>query len=309
MQQSVHSPQNNNIIISDENAPFYQASPTGLYVIVYTINPVDQVPIWLSTVESWFKPHGISFIYRHPAQAVPLALFENSQGVLLWNGTLPVFTQLKAWLNSHHIAYSFVECGFFPQTQHVYFDKQGINVECSLATDDLRWLPENASALLANKEHEFFDSVLAYCEHEDYIFVPLQLGDDSNIQFNSRFTSGMQPFIDYIENLYPSENIVFKAHPRDNNTYSSALATSYWSDACAKSLIKGAKKVHGINSTVLFEAELWGVETIIEGDCLLSRHKLQKRALLEAIVCYQHDLKGPAPDIECILDKTYIRLD
>lgn len=272
------------------NQVFYQSSAIEPYVVMFTLNPVDQVPIWISHIQSCFGMHGITLVYRHPLQVLPAEFFGNSLGVLLWNGTLPIFDTLKAFLDENSIKYSYVECGFFPQTDHVYFDRQGINVDCSLANDDLSWLPSNINEIIHEKSEVFFKDVPIYRQHEAYIFVPLQLAHDSNIQLHSRFVNGMQAFVDYIESQYPNEVIVFKAHPRDPNHYKSASSKSYWSNACARSLIKGAKKVHGINSSVLFEAQLYGAETVIEGDCLLTRHNAHRDKILAAIILWQFEL-------------------
>lgn len=190
----------------------------------------------------------------------------------------------------------------------MYFDRYGINVDSALADDDLSWLPNDYRCFLTDQSEQFFNGIQAYTEHSDYIFVPLQLGHDSNIQQNSRFTRGMQEFVDYIELIYPNQTIVFKAHPRDKNSYVSHSATSFWSKASSLSLIKSATKVHGINSTVLFEAALFGVETIIEGDCLLSRHSGQHDKILAAILYRQFNVKRANYSAESINDLSYLNL-
>ena len=295
--------------ISPENLPFYCSAPTRPYIICFTINPVDQVPIWLASIATWFSQYEIDLVYRHPCQILSVEFFQQSLGTLLWNGTLPIFTPLKQYLVDHDIQFSFVECGFFPQTQHVYFDRMGINVESSLAQDDLRWLPENFTSILQQTRERFFQDVALDAEHQDYIFIPLQLSNDSNIQLHSRFGSGMQTFIDYIEACYPNDTLVFKKHPRDSAEYHITSNRSFWSTACSRALIKGAKKVHGINSTVLFEAELYGTETIIEGDCLLTRHANCKNELLSAVILWQFDLTQMNFSLDKIAQRSFLALD
>ena len=67
--------------------------------------------------------------------------------------------------------------------------------------------------------------------------------------------------------------------------------------------------MHGINSTVLFEAELYGVETIIEGDCLLTRHADRKSELLSALMLWQFDVRQQDFCVEKIAQRTYLALD
>jgi hypothetical protein len=295
--------------VSPDNRAYYHAEPKRPYIICFTINPVDQVPIWIASIASWFNHYDIDLVYRHPSQALSIDFFNRSIGTLLWNGTLPIFARLKQFLTANGIKFSFVECGFFPQTQHVYFDRRGINVDSSLAQDDLTWLPPEFSSILQQKRTMFFQDVTAYAEQQDYIFIPLQLAHDSNIQLHSRFGSGMQQFIDYIEACYPNETLVFKRHPRDTADYHIASNRSFWSTACSRALIKGAKKVHGINSTVLFEAELYGAETIIEGDCLLTRHAHRKNQLLAAIILWQFDLTQANFSLKALAERSYLALD
>jgi len=117
------------------------------------------------------------------------------------------------------------------------------------------------------------------------------MAKDSTIHSLSRFIQGMQEFIDYIEDLYPNETLIFKAHPRDLSHYQLNAKNSSWSNASSQSLIKSAKRVHGINSTVLFEAALFGVELITEGDILLVRHQHQYDKLLAAMILRQCNVK------------------
>ncbi|EGM78362.1 Capsule polysaccharide biosynthesis protein [Rheinheimera sp. A13L] len=295
--------------ISPCNSAFYQVQPEQPYVIIFTLNPVEQVPVWLAALADWFQKYGISLVYRHPLQSLPVEFFQQSLGTLLWSGSVPQFEPLKQFMRANGLKYSFIECGFFPQTQHIYFDRQGINVDSSLAANDLNWLPKDVTPILQHKRELFFKDVPTYADQQDYIFVPLQLAQDSNVQLNSRFVNGMQEFIDYIESLYPVETLVFKRHPRDSSSYQLRSARSYWSADCSRALIKGATKVHGINSTVLFEAELYGAETIIEGDCLLTRHADRKTELISALMLWQFDVQQQNFCMEKIAQRSYLALD
>lgn len=102
---------------------------------------------------------------------------------------------------------------------------------------------------------------------------------------------------------------MFKAHPRDTLSYTTVSRNSHWSASCSRSLIKSAKRVHGINSTVLFEAVLYGTETIIEGDCLLSRHADKQQKLLSALILWQFDLTQSSLSLKKIAQRSYLALD
>lgn len=269
------------------NFSYYHGVADSPYIVFFCANPVDRHDMWTHTFETWLNQQGVQLIYRHPLQKVPSGLLTQSEGIVFWGGSICCFEVIKAQLAMLNLPYSFCECGFFPQADYVYFDTHGINVESALAEDNLAWLPNDYTSIVAQKRHVFFEHVPAYTEHTDYIFVPLQLANDSNIQAHSRFTQGMQEFVDYIEGLYPNEKLVFKTHPRDTHKYQSQSENSVWSNASSQSLIKSAKRVHGINSTVLFEAALYGVDIITEGDSLLARHQGQINKLLAAMILRQ----------------------
>lgn len=273
------------------NYSYYHEVPDSPYIVLFCANPIDRHEMWTHTFAAWLNQQGIQLIYRHPLQKMPSSLLNQSQGIIFWGGSICCFDVIKAQLATLNLPYSFCECGFFPQADYLYFDTHGINVESALAKDDLAWLPTDYASVVAQKRNVFFEHIPAYTEHTDYIFVPLQLANDSNIQAHSRFTRGMQEFVDYIEGLYPNEKLIFKAHPRDTLEYKSQSANSVWSNASSQSLIKSAKRVHGINSTVLFEAALYGVDLVMEGDSLLTRHQGQIDKLLAAMILRQCNIK------------------
>ena len=117
----------------------------------------------------------------------------------------------------------------------------GINVHSSLAHADFSDLPADVTTFAA-KTPAIFQEVAPHAEQHPYIFIPLQLGDDSNIQLHSRFVNGMQEFINYIEACYPDDCLVFKKHPRDNHEYQLFVHVALGPTACCRALIKGAKK-------------------------------------------------------------------
>lgn len=278
------------------------------YVLILCVNPKDQVPLWLRKLEFWLNDNGFKVIYRHPLQNICLSEFFLAKAILMWNGTLSCFNYVKEMLNNSQIPFSYVECGFFPQTEYMYFDRKGINVESTLANDSLDWLPNDYSSLLETTRERLFNTAEHSVIEEGFVFVPLQLGHDSNIQLHSRFTSGMQEFIDYIEAQYSNERVVFKKHPRDTDSYNISSRNSSWSKEDSLSLIKASSKVHGINSTVLFEAALYGREIVVEGDCLLSRHEDQVDKIIAAILLRQCQISQLSLFEDRILTNCFLKL-
>ena len=119
-----------------------------------------------------------------------------------------------------------------------------------------------------------------------YIFIPLQVPSDSNVLNHSQFTQGMQPFIDFIEAQYSKQNLVFKPHPKDRLSHTYRYSHGKVSSEDTMQLCAHADIVHGINSSVLYEAALLGKKVIVEGDCLLKKHISQVDRLLAAM-CYR----------------------
>ena len=53
--------------------------------------------------------------------------------------------------------------------------------------------PDPDGSIFCSKHcQQFFQEVTPHAEQHTYIFIPLQLGDDSNIQLHSRFVNGMK---------------------------------------------------------------------------------------------------------------------
>lgn len=112
--------------------------------------------------------------------------------------------------------------------------------------------------------------------NDEFVFIPLQLSNDTQTLINSRFNS-TQEFIDKItrdyENLCESErmNVVFKIHPLDVEKYNidkrfyvSRLSTDY--------LINKASACITINSTVGFESLMNKKSVICAGRSFYTNH-------------------------------------
>jgi len=115
-----------------------------------------------------------------------------------------------------------------------------------------------------------------------YVLVPLQVSSDSQVSLGSDY-AGMEPFIaemiaSFAEHAPASERLAFKHHPRDRgyNHYGAlirALAQHhrvsdrvlYFHDGALGPILKRAKAVLTINSTVGLQALYHGVPTKVMG--------------------------------------------
>lgn len=248
---------------------------------------------WHSTIES--QAHGCRTLKNHflsvgrnmvELSALDLASLNslnNLEHAFIWNGQREFFRPLQNYLKNRGIPVTYLEAGFFPQCDYVYLDRRGVNQKCMLMDDDLSWI--EASHL--EKIRRVKESFLAGFRHlaAEYILVPLQVPDDANVINCSRFTSGMQEFIDYICDYYgQDETILFKEHPKDPNCGSYDFHGHRVSDRPFPELLPYAKRVHGITSSTLYEAALAGIEVISEGDSLLNRHPDNQEKMLAAMI-------------------------
>jgi hypothetical protein len=256
------------------------------YLIFFAVNPVDNFNNFLGNFKSWLESQGIPMIIRHPMQTLTDQELLSASGVIVWNGAMAIHQPILYRCENLQVEVTYAECGFFPQHEHFYFDKKGVNAKSQLYDDELNWLEEKAFLKLEKIRDKYRPKFQVRAGN--YIFVPLQVPSDSNIINNSRFNNGMQEFIDYIEEIYPQEIIYFKPHPKDRlkSSYKFKRGLVVEGGDLIK-LIAEAKLVHGINSSVLYEAALIGKDIKVEGNCLLKTHQHQNDKLLAAMVARQ----------------------
>ncbi|MCF2948124.1 hypothetical protein L0668_08405 [Paraglaciecola aquimarina] len=235
----------------------------------------------LKSLKLYFKSKGLTVVSVCPLTLFYYVQYWNCRYVLIFNGQRPLYDIAKSVFSNRKLTY--VEYGFFPQKNYYYLDKKGVNHQSSLMHDDLTWVTSSHIEKLELVKKQFLNGF----EHKskDYVLVPLQVPDDVNIMNCSRFTNGMQEFIDYIIDYYPKdEKIVFKAHPKDPHRHSYDYRGYPVSDKNFISLLENAKRVHGITSSTLYEAALAGVEIVTEGISILSKHSHQLERLFAAMV-------------------------
>jgi hypothetical protein len=221
---------------------------------------------------------------HHPLQSFSDCYLQSAKSVIIWNGSTPAFLPIIEKLKALNIEVTFAECGFFPQAQHFYFDRLGVNNNSQLYFDDLSWVSKQMLQDLELLRQQFLSSSRGGINIEQrFIFIPLQVPSDSNVLNHSKFTAGMQPFIDFIEAKYPKQNLVFKPHPKDRLAHTYRYTRGKLSSEDTLRLCAEADVVHGINSSVLYEAALLGTKVKVEGDCLLKKHIKQVDRLLAAM--------------------------
>ena len=115
---------------------------------------------------------------------------------------------------------------------------------------------------------------------DDYIFVPFQVVSDSNIYMHSPWIKSMFQLFATIKQVAqdsPHIQFVFKQHPACNKNYQALIQAAesapnlcFMNDANTTELVRHARCVITINSTVGIEALQCGKPLIVLGDALYS---------------------------------------
>lgn len=139
--------------------------------------------------------------------------------VLVWNGLLPTQRKLMSQADALRIPTWFMELGWLPQTNTLYFDPKGINYESTLTewNEDTPLNDEEATVLHTKLLHYQMNVARITGrppEKEDFVFVPFQCQDDSQISVFSPHIKTMQQFVNYVCNYIPKGRIIFKTHPK-----------------------------------------------------------------------------------------------
>lgn len=270
--------------------PFYEQrllidfNPSKTIVLIEHADGIIRHQPHLVGFKKFFQQQGYNIVSVCPLMLGHFSQYLQATHFFVWGGQREIYQTFYQQVEQSR--YSFLEYGFFPQSDYYYVDRVGVNHQCELMNDPLDWVEEKHFLQL----EQIKDKFLAGFKHNSAasVIVPLQVPDDANVVQSSRFTHGMQEFIDYIDSFYPQkENIVFKCHPKDPFKHTYNFRGRLNSDLPFLTLLKDAKSVHGISSSTLYEAALAGIDVIIESNCLLRKHEFQKHKLLAAMVTRQ----------------------
>lgn len=217
----------------------------------------------------------------------------NVDQLVIWNGLK--FRQRIAVFAAHSLSIPchFIERGAFPGTTTL--DSQGINY--------LNSVPRDPSFYMERDVNNY--SVFLTCEDEkpqglpdDFIFIPFQVNIDSQITMFSPWLDDMFSLVDRlleVERILGDEmpNIVLKPHPSCDQCYkdlfdkiakkSNKIAIVNLIDTPV--LIREAKAVITINSSVGMEALLMRKKVIVLGEAFYNIHglTLSARSLEELV--------------------------
>lgn len=233
------------------------------------------------------KGHTVEYIRGKYTAEEWIDKLKDGDHVFLYNGSRPESKPYVEAANHLNKTVSYYEGGILPARGHEYVDRNGILGNSSLCKDiswvtdemleeTIRWRSWYKKELDINER--LIEKLNSY---KDYVFCPMQCFWDANFnpEFNwSPFTGkkAMNEFIDFVQNKYPNDTIIFRCHPADMGRFEeysrsikngNSLIPGFWDNDFRKTerdLIKqfiGAKQVVGINSTCLLQSVLFEIPT------------------------------------------------
>ena len=223
--------------------------------------------------------HEVVYLDYHNWHLNKIKKVDRLDRIYFWNGEYSFLKEAKQYCQSMGIGIYNCEVAWFPQTDYIYVDKFGTNGNSSLFFDDLSWLDE--------KDYENLEVMRSlYCEglkasDKGYVFVPLQLADDTSITSWSPLR-WVGDVVRRAQQMFPDKEIIFRKHPKDKKTYKDlgiCESLKKGEDADLKELIMGSSLVWGMNSTVLIEAALMGKKVITCGKSFLNIGQSREEAL------------------------------
>jgi capsule polysaccharide modification protein KpsS len=146
-----------------------------------------------------------------------------------------------------------------------------------------RWFLHKTKKVFSyQSEHRLTDPtniISSYGLPVRYVFVPMQVADDSQLLVHSHWITNNEMLINTVVNVVykysPNVPIVVKPHPSeyrriDYQKLRETFPTIYFSQSGTLDLIKNAIMVITINSTVGFEATIFQKPVILLGEALYS---------------------------------------
>jgi len=204
----------------------------------------------------------IDLIVRPDARALSADLDAiRPQFIILWSGATQIDIEVSRLAAERNTPVRFVELGWFPQSQTVYFDYEGTNARSSIRKLDLTQC--HVDARLDDWLHAYRTQRAAPRPDidSDYIFVPLQDIRDVNISLASPYQS-MDAFVTALAMRFPQRHFVVRPHPHFSDVWLTPQPNvSVRRDLSIHPWLQHATAVVGINSTALLEALCAGKPT------------------------------------------------
>lgn len=225
------------------------------------------------------KGDEIFFRDYHGWRTSKLSEIEGLDRVYMWNAEYHFLKGAIRYCEKEGIPINPCEVAWFPQSEKIYVDSRGTNGNSDLFFDDLSWLTDADYKKMYALREQYRDGI----EEKDkgYVFVPLQLSQDTAIQKWSPLKT-MGDVVRMALKTFPDRKIIFRKHPKDPKNFEDLGITDSLKEGNSgdmKTLIMESSLVWGANSTVLTEAALMGKPVINFGKSLLNIGQSRDQAL------------------------------
>lgn len=211
------------------------------------------------------------------------AVLDKTDLLFMWNGSLGEEKEMALKATKRGIPIYFGELGWLPQRGTFYFDRRGVNYGSTL-TD---WIPEE----LKLDEVREVDARVQFYRHQHgevtpgfdlgkdfFVFIPLQVENDSQIIIYSPRFKKMQDLIDYVEASIPGQvKLYFKKHPKhDPGPLKLPDRAKLFTSGTTHDFLAhpGCRYVVTINSTVGIEALTYMKPVIVLGRAFYGGKKI-----------------------------------
>lgn len=262
--------------------PFAESSvDTKTWPVLLLVCGLDHQVEQLIGLMTWLRQRQVlcRVVRHYDAQAIMAIPPSRLLGAIIWNGTPACYDSVKQYLHRLEKPYLYAELGFFPQSEHIYLDKQGVNLARCMGLTVCQ--KEDAEQELATLRERLLNG--RQWVPGDAVLVPLQIATDTNVCLHSNYGGKMQQFIDDVIRDHGNERLLFKPHPLD------PLGDTY--DFHGREIVSGdfmplalsSKFICGINSSTLFEARLVGIPVHFYGRSLLSECPDEQEVMLQMV--------------------------
>lgn len=175
----------------------------------------------------------------------------------IWNGKQHTTPLVARICEIRNIPKFYMEWGMLRQSEHFFVDPRGFCGD-SILNHDLSWVNNEDIRKMLNKRDRLQQQYKL--KDEGYILVPLQIENDTQVLFYTKYNS-MDEFIKDIEDIYPNERVIIKPHP--NSTAKRKSNKEIFKEKVDfLELASKASVVVGLTSTTLYEAAILGKKVV-----------------------------------------------
>lgn len=259
-------------------------------LIFVTQNVWNDIKPLVSKLSAAAKQQGLTFrvLTDRDTYATKWSAIRDAEYCVVWHGLTPISSWAREIRQCRGMHCVVAECGWFPQSAHWAFDKEGF-CGLSVLNGDL---PRADPAFLMEVREEYQQRLKrepGVPMVKDAVLVPLQLPRDSAVFAHAPYPR-MDMFVSHVLETFPDRPIVFKSHPKALDWPVDAqgrgdvlVARGGW----FPSLAVEASLVYGQTSNALYEAALMRVPVEAIGNCPLHHHKHNQERLLQVMAAKQ----------------------